>query len=137
MLDTGILSLGAGQLNIDRYSSVDVKATSHIIATGSGALTTIADFTATTPFITAAKGVNYSLTSLGHLGFDSSTGNSNASAGGLGSTLKLQGDSVTVNSDVLLPSGSLTLRATGLDAADGWQSVAISRSVAHHRLSSI
>ncbi|MEO7932814.1 MAG: filamentous hemagglutinin family protein [Chthoniobacterales bacterium] len=117
-LDANTIQLGSGAVRIDQFDTLNLTASERLVFTGSGSLTTSASIGGTTPLITAANKVSYSLISTQALTFNSSSGKESSSEG-LGARLNLQGSSVTVNSDVILHSGLLSISATGGLASDG------------------
>ena len=112
--DAQTLHLGANQLNISRFANLVLNASNGLYLQGSGGLTTQGAITAGTPFIVAAQSATQSITALGGtLTLNSPGGGSLAQVTtGLGASLKLQGTSVTANSDIILPSGEITINAT-------------------------
>ena len=96
-------------------ASGDANASSKFTTTGegSGGLHTQGDLILTAPMITGASSANITIATDGALTFASPNGNTTqASVGGLGASLTLLGDSITDNSNINLPSGSITLHAT-------------------------
>jgi len=118
-LDAETVKFGTGQVLVDRFANLDITASKNILMDGSGGLKTSAAISAATPYITAGKGVSYSLATTGVLTFNPLAGASAAVAGGLGSVLDLEGSRVVVNSKILLPTGTVSVRATGTNATDG------------------
>jgi filamentous hemagglutinin len=101
-----------GDVAISRYASGLIDANRGISFSGNGSLSFGGDLTAVTPGLVATKGASQTLSSTGQLVIaDSST--VAGSTSGLGASLKLEGASVMVNSDVFLPSGQISLSATG------------------------
>jgi len=115
--ETDTLRIGVNQLRIDQYGSVFVNATDGIIGEGAGGLTVAGSLTTTAPIVTAARNSTQSITATGALTLLG--GGAAQITGGLGASLTLQGASVTANTDILLPSGLLTLRATAGDVQVG------------------
>ncbi|MEO8205108.1 MAG: filamentous hemagglutinin family protein [Chthoniobacterales bacterium] len=122
-INSGTLRLGLNAVNISGYQNVALNTTGGILAESTGSLTTVGNLTVTTPLITGAKGVNQSITAGGVLTLLGSGGPATVT-GGLGATLAFQGTSVSAASNIYLPSGALTLRATtGNLTVDGKLSV--------------
>jgi len=107
--NAGVLHLAAGQLAIDQYSTVEFNATEGIIGEGTGGVTVQKNLIANTPVIAGAAGAKRDLSAGGSIVLNKS-GTSSVTSG-LGSTLNITGTIVSVGSDILLPSGSLTIRA--------------------------
>ncbi len=120
VFNAGTIRLGPNQLAIDRFADVSLNTTAGILAQGSGRLTTQGDLILSAPLVSGETASNYTIESGGDLLTQSSAGNAAPSiTGGLGATLTLQGRSVTTNSDILLPSGILSLHATAGDVSVG------------------
>lgn len=123
--EAGTIQLGSNQLKIDSYAAVKLTATTQVTVQGSGGLAVPGDLTITTPIITAAapvttgsKTINTTVTAAGGLDVVApASGPAAAGPGDLGASLALVGESVSVASTVSLPSGTLTLHATGDKAA--------------------
>jgi len=106
------VEFGTGTFNIVGYKTVSLTASQGVLFTGAGAFSTVGDLTMMTPLITAATSASQTVTAGGALTFNSAAGTAKVS-GGLGAALTLVGASVTAATDIRLPSGTLTLHATG------------------------
>ena len=107
------ITLGANNLALNGYATVTLDASAGILGEGSGGLSTQGDLTADTPVLTGAAGAIRTITAGGSVSLGGPSRNTAATlAAGLGSTLTLSGGSVSVNTAIALPSGSLTLSAT-------------------------
>ncbi|MDD5348928.1 MAG: filamentous hemagglutinin family protein [Chthoniobacteraceae bacterium] len=114
------LNLGANTLNVELFDQVGLNATRGIVVQSTGAFSTRGALTLTTPVVTGATSAVGTLTAGRALKVARPDGaEAAAQQGGLGASLTLQGSSVEVNSDILLPSGSLTLYATDGDVLIG------------------
>ena len=109
------ITLGKGQLSIDQYAVVNLSASGGILATGNGGLSAQGNIVAETPIITAARSAVHGITAGGELRIDDA--GAATVQGGLGASLTLQGSSVSIGSDISLPSGLLTVRATTGDVS--------------------
>ncbi|HTB81769.1 MAG TPA: filamentous hemagglutinin family protein [Opitutaceae bacterium] len=118
VFNAGTLQLGAGQLDVDQYAKVSLNASHGILMQGAGDLTAQGDLNFTAPVITGASAASQKITAGGALTLQS-TGTTSMATPGLGASLTLQGASITDNSSILLPSGSLALHATGGDVSVG------------------
>ena len=118
VFDTGTIRLGAGQVALDQFASVDFQTTGGLLVAGSGGLAVQGALKITAPLLTATRAVNYSVTATGALDLLAAAGPTTV-AGGLGATLSLTGTSLTANSAIALPSGTLSLRATTGDLVVG------------------
>jgi filamentous hemagglutinin len=114
------LHLASNQLAIDQYSSVQLNASRGVMVTGTGILRTSGDLTISAPRIGGTTGADYAINSAGALAFvRPATVGTDLIISGLGVGLKLAGATVSVNSDIALPSGELTLHATQGDLIVG------------------
>lgn len=118
----GPLVLGAGSVALAGFDSVTLSATQgELRMAGSGRLDAgAADLTLAATRIGSAAGADHTLATTGVLR-TAATAADTAPAGsaGLGGVLALEGRRVEHAGRIVLPSGSVTLRATGADAADG------------------
>ncbi len=111
--NAGTFQLGANPVRIDQFNTVEINASSGVLASGAGGLTVPQALTIRAPLLTTARSATQSLIAEGGpVNILSITGGSASVAGGLGGSLTIRGTAVTVNSDVLLPSGLLNVRAT-------------------------
>jgi filamentous hemagglutinin len=111
--DAGQITLGANDLRVERFATVEMAADSRLLTTGTGSFATAGALDLLTPLVTGAGASRYAITAGGALRLIRPAGASGAGAvGGLGADLTLQGSSLEANSDIALPSGQLTLRAT-------------------------
>jgi len=112
---TSVMRFGANDFRVAGYQNLNITATNGLIASGSGNLTVGGSFTALTPLITGSNGATYGFTSTGGSITLLSNDETSTLAGGLGVSLSFTGSSVTSNTRINLPSGSLTLHATGVE----------------------
>jgi filamentous hemagglutinin family protein len=104
------LLLGPGQIAVRGYDNFAVAATGGVLAEADGSLTLGVNATFNAPTLVGRQGVSYDITAAGDLVFNRA-GNSVVTPG-LGARMNLQGASVNLASDILLPSGVLTVTAT-------------------------
>ncbi len=116
--NAGTIKLGAGQLNVDQFANLNLNASNGLFLSGAGGLATQGALTISSPFLTAAAQASQTLKAGGAL-LVQGNGSATAVTGGLGASLTLQGLSVATTSDIILPSGQLTLHATGGDVTVG------------------
>lgn len=110
------LTLGANTLAISQYANFNLSVVNGTRFTGTGRLTSQGAVTLETPYLTAGKGADHGIVAAGELLIQAPAGSrATGLNAGLGATLLLQGSSVRTTSDVILPSGSLTLHATNGD----------------------
>lgn len=111
-LSAAALDLSKGRMSIDGFKSVQVAASQQLKAIEDGSLMVAGSLNMTVPLLTTAAKVEYSIESLG--GFTTTGANASAAAlatAGLGGSLSLTGASVSIGSQLFVPSGELRLRA--------------------------
>ncbi len=113
------IQLGTGTLAVDGYSNVQFNASSSVISSASGATVTQGALTIATPFITGAAATSRTLAAGGALALVSPGAAGTPTAGGLGANFSFTGTSVTANTAILLPSGTLAMQATAGDLTVG------------------
>ncbi|MCE0484088.1 MAG: filamentous hemagglutinin family protein [Methylacidiphilales bacterium] len=134
VVNAGIIQLGGGTgvntLNLDGYAAVQLNASKGVILAATGAtsvqdasgnpvnvkgiatLEMAGNLSITTPLIVGATGSDETIKTTGSITVASS-GSTATVTGGLGGTLDLTGSSVTVNSNIVLPSGDISIEANG------------------------
>ncbi|MES2569953.1 MAG: hypothetical protein V4710_07840, partial [Verrucomicrobiota bacterium] len=113
--DATRIRLGSNLVNIDQFANVELKASGGLLASGVGGLATQGALKISAPLITGGQAAKYTVTAGGALVLESMAGTGSAVTGGLGASLTLKGASIVDNADIILPSGNLTLHATGID----------------------
>jgi filamentous hemagglutinin len=114
--DAAGIQLGANTVNVDQFQRVGLNAGRGLNAVASGVLSVSGDVNVTSPLVTAAAGLSRTLTSSGNLVLAAPSGaGATTGAGGLGATYQMTAASINAASSILLPSGSLTLRAVSGD----------------------
>jgi filamentous hemagglutinin family protein len=114
------ISLGTRRVNVDQFATLALNATKDILLDGRGALVAEGNLTATTPGVIAARSATQRIRAGGALQLLAPKGPTQLLADSdLGASLTLQGASVTVTSDIVLPSGLLNLRASQGDITVG------------------
>lgn len=106
------LSLGKNNFTISGVEALQLSATGGVAALENGALSTTGSLRIATPSLTAGQAASYSLSSTGGMDLAPLAGTPTRTPG-LGATVSLAGSSVSIGSDILLPSGSLEATATG------------------------
>lgn len=109
--NAGVIQIGSNTMLVNRYASLVLNASEELLFTGTGGLTAQQDVTVNTPVVSASRSAVQALTAGGALVMQRTGTASNITAG-LGASLSLQGTSALVNSDIALPSGLLSVRAT-------------------------
>ncbi|MHA3772468.1 filamentous hemagglutinin family protein [Verrucomicrobiota bacterium sgz303538] len=118
--EAGTITLGANQLKVDQFANLELNASNGILLRGTGGLSTQGALTSTAGAIAAAKGANQTITAASALTINAPAGSAASSlSSGLGASVTLKGADVTVSSNILLPSGELTLHATTGDVLVG------------------
>jgi hypothetical protein len=116
----GTIELGAHQLAIDQYNTVNLQADGGVLVQGTGGLTTQGALVVAAPGITGAPGANQTITAGGSLVITNPDGSPVPAANNLGANLKLVGtNGVTIDSNIILHSGTLGVEASGGDLSLG------------------
>lgn len=103
------LLLGPGSFSVRGYEAFAAAASGGVMTEATGALQVIGDALFAVPTVTGQGGTSYEFNATGRLAFERS--GKSAVSPGLGASLSLQGSSVDVSSDILLPSGLVSLAA--------------------------
>ena len=107
------IRLGENQVDVDQFANLTLAASGGILLQDLGGLTVAGNVTLLTPSVTGAAGSNQSILAAGDLTLSNSASPTTAGLeSGLGASLTLQGSTVTVESNLVLPSGAVTLHAT-------------------------
>lgn len=120
ILDADQITLGANAVRLDGYADATLTATGSILTEKQGSLDVSGNLDLITPLLTGAAASKYQIRSDGALELSQpAVSRPSPFNGGFGADLTLQADSVKINSDITLPSGKLTLRATTGDLTVG------------------
>lgn len=111
-MDARMVHLGAGTFAVAGWENVAVKATEGVLSDGTGTFTALGALTISAPLITGTRGSRQNVSAGGALVLESAAGPATV-VGGLGASLSFTGARVVANAAIRLPSGQLTLRATG------------------------
>jgi len=112
-LKADTITLGANDLRVDRFASLQLNAANGLLATQTGSLSSQGAITIDAPLVTGSQGSTQAIKAGGTLTIQSTTEpTGKLVAGGLGASLTLQGTGVLTTSDIVLPSGRINLRAT-------------------------
>ena len=110
-VNTDKIRLGEGAISVNGYQDLTLNASAGLVVQGEGTFSTTANLNVRSPLVSGEARTSYSIISSGAMVL--STGSGTATPGGaLGAGLTLQAASIKANTDILLPSGELTLRAT-------------------------
>ncbi len=104
------LLLGPGQIAVRGYETFASSATGGVLADAGGSLSLGGNAIFNSPALVGRQGVSYEITAAGDLAFNRA--GKSVVAPGLGARMNLQGASVNLDSDILLPSGVLSVTAT-------------------------
>jgi len=117
------IRLGSNLIQIDQASTVELNASQGLLLQGTGSLVAQGAITINTPLITGAEAVTYTLQARGGpltmQPQPPAVAVAPAVTGGLGANISLLGTSVIANTDILLSSGILNVRATAGDLTVG------------------
>ena len=119
-LEADQITLGAGSVAASGQTLVDFRAANRLLATGTGSFRATGSVRLESPLLTAAQAAGHGVFAAGELALvrpDAAV--SIGAAGGLGARLTLEGATVRVDSDIALPSGELSVRATAGDVRIG------------------
>jgi filamentous hemagglutinin family protein len=111
-LDAETVRIGANSSRMAQYATLSVNASKGVFLQGTGGLSAAGAITVDAPFISAALGSSQSIVAGGALTISSGGSTTAAVAGGLGASVLLQGATVFADTNIVLPSGALTLSAT-------------------------
>jgi hypothetical protein len=115
-LDAGTVRLGQNAFAAQGWGNVIFNAASGVLGDGAGTFSTPGNLTMNTPVITGTRGSTQAVTAGGDLLLQTVTASSVVS-GDLGAGFTLTGSRVVADTAIELPSGQLTLRATGAGQA--------------------
>ncbi len=117
--DAQTIELGEGALRVDQFVNLTLSATNGVLVEETGSLTVGGNLNVLTPVITGANAANGTLTASGAVTLDSLGQTATSLVGGLGASITISGARVTANTNIVLPSGSLSLHATHGDVTVG------------------
>ena len=106
-----LLTLGAGDSEIAGFQSVSMNFSGGIEGNGKGSLAVAKNLKLSSPILTDADSSSTTITAGGS--FDASASGISLLKPGLGASLTLQGGSLNIGIPITLPSGSVSLKATG------------------------
>jgi len=106
-----LLTLGAGALEIGDFQTITMSLSGGIVGNGKGSLAVAENLNLSSPILTGTGSSSTRITAGGSL--DASASGSSLLKPGLGASLALQGNSLNIGMPITLPSGSVSLEATG------------------------
>lgn len=116
----GSIELSANDVAVRNFANLELEASRRFRFSGEGNLSAGGGVTITTPLIVAGRSATREIVAGGAVEvLAPETGAAATDGGGLGASLKLEGSSVAVDSNIFLPSGLVTLRATEGDVTVG------------------
>ena len=110
-VDAGKIRLGENSTAVTGYQNLSLNAVHGLVVQGKGAFSTNSDLRVIAPLISGEARTSHSIITSGAMILESGTGTATP-IGALGAGLTLQAASIQANTDIFLPSGELTLRAT-------------------------
>jgi len=111
--NAGNITLGSRNLHVDQYSNLLLSASDYLDLHGSGHLTTEGDLSILTPAVIADNLAVKGIIAQGAITLSPPKGSSASSpASSIGASLTIEGSSILANSNILLPSGHVTLHST-------------------------
>lgn len=120
IFNANTIRLGANQLNIEQYATLELNAPGGVLLQGTGGLSTAGSLVATTPFITGQAKADQTIKAAGALIVQAPLVPSEASpTAGLGVSLTLEGTSIVATGNLIIPSGLVKLHATDGDITVG------------------
>jgi len=111
-IESSKMQLGANAFSVAGYQSLNINSRNGLLAAQTGSLNLPGSLTVSTPAVTGAKGISYDVTVAGQISLLRGANEATVSSG-LGASLSFVGATILADTDVFLPSGSLTLQATG------------------------
>jgi filamentous hemagglutinin len=117
-LTASVVEFGAGAMRVGQFHNLVISASDSILGRGTGEFTVTGNLLGSTPLITGVTGATTSIISDGVLSFSNPGGTSTITPG-LGASLTLAGVSIAANTDIILPSGLVTLHASTGDVVVG------------------
>lgn len=107
------IRLGVNQTAAQHYAQVELQASRGILGESNGGFSVQSDLNVQTPRISGTAGSVRSITAGGNLVVTNASSTSNLVSSGLGASLRLIGSSIQMQSEIQLPSGSLSLESVG------------------------
>ncbi len=120
VFDADTITLGSNAVRLDGFSNTTLSASGEILVSGAGSLDAKGDLELVASSLTGESASKYRIAAAGLLELSRPAGAGTVSAGdGLGADLTLAGASLSLNGNVKLPSGKLTLHALAGDIVVG------------------
>jgi filamentous hemagglutinin len=119
-LSAATITIGRNNLTVDQFSQVTLSASDHLFLQGAGSLSTQGGLSISTPYITAASASTQAVNAAGVLTMTRPGAAVSPTGLPVGAQVSFTGASINANTDILLPSGALSLHAlTGNLAVSG------------------
>ena len=109
--DASQITLGRNDLRVERFLDLELAADSRLLVSGEGSFAADGGIEILSPLVTGRGAAKHRITAAGDLRLARPVGGSAGASGGLGAQLDLEGASVAVDSDILINSGQINLRA--------------------------
>lgn len=119
-VNASTILLGANTFSAAGYQNLSLNASGGILVQGQGTFSTVGNLQVTTPIVTGEADASYTITAGQAMVLNpAASGGTAPAANALGTSLTLQATTVTANSNIILPSGQLTVLASGGDITVG------------------
>jgi len=115
IFDSRVAKFGVNAFRISGYEDVTLQASRGVLGTNTSSFASDAPLTINTPRITGLRGSQTAVTSGGELILNGLPGSGPSQNAGLGASFVFEGTSLASSTDIILPSGALTLRALSGD----------------------
>lgn len=119
VFDAEMIRLGTNNFSVAGYQNTTLQASAAILGQGAGNFSTPGNLTVITPLITGTGGSTHGVTAGGTLEMLSTEGETQVRESGLGAAFTFTGTTVLANTNIILPSGQITLHATTGDVTVG------------------
>ena len=111
-IDTGLLDIGDGIVNVTGFSDLVINSSLGLMGRGKGGIFSSGNIGISTPFVAGSSSSLTSIESAGSLRISSLPGGVTASPG-ISSSLRLKAGSISVESPVVMPGGSVVMSTVG------------------------
>lgn len=116
IVEASRIVFGAGEMKVDQFSTMRLLAPGGLVVSGTGSVRAGGAIEGAVSAITPERGANYAVIAEGAFSLAGLAGGTSA-APSLGGILTLQGSSVHLGTEVLFPSGAVTVRSTAGDVS--------------------
>lgn len=106
-----VITLGTGALAVSQFTQARLNSAKGLLVRETGSFSAQADVKVVTPFISAVGNATHGIQAVGALVLERPQTQVTASSAGLGASLTLEGASVNSSTQIVLPSGLVSIRA--------------------------